>query len=101
MIEGFFKVVKHRLGLARFGQSTLLGVYRWLILSLTAYFLAHLTDLDSGATTLPDWGQAARLAQETLWPDWVVLELLIQIKQNQQLARRQGFDLSIRSWMYG
>ena len=36
-IEGFFKTAKHRFGLHRFGQQTLLGVYRWLILSLTAY----------------------------------------------------------------
>lgn len=40
-IEGFFKVAKHRFGLHRFGQQTLLGVYRWLVLSLTAYLLAH------------------------------------------------------------
>jgi hypothetical protein len=33
-IEGFFKTVKHRFGFHRFGQSTHLGVYRWLILSL-------------------------------------------------------------------
>ena len=36
-IEGFFKTAKHRFGLHRFGQQTLLGIYRWLILSLTAY----------------------------------------------------------------
>lgn len=28
-IEGFFKTAKHRFGLHRFGQQTLLGVYRW------------------------------------------------------------------------
>ena len=39
-IEGFFKVAKHRFDLHRFGQQTLLGVYRWLVLSLTAYLLA-------------------------------------------------------------
>ena len=40
-IEGFFKVAKYRFGLDRFGQQKLLGVYRWLVLSLTAYLLAH------------------------------------------------------------
>ncbi|PZV12020.1 MAG: hypothetical protein DCF22_13240 [Leptolyngbya sp.] len=35
-IESFFKTIKHRFGLHRFGQSTKLGVYRWLILSLLA-----------------------------------------------------------------
>jgi Transposase DDE domain len=43
-IEGFFKTVKHRFGLHRFGQSTRLGVYRWLILCLIAYLLAHWID---------------------------------------------------------
>jgi len=36
-IEGWFKTAKHRFGLDRFGQGTLLGVYRWLVLSLLAY----------------------------------------------------------------
>ena len=40
-IEGFFKTSKHRFGLDRFGQGTLLGVYRWLVLSLIAFTLAH------------------------------------------------------------
>jgi hypothetical protein len=35
-IEGWFKTAKHR-----FGQQTQLGLYRWLILSLTAFILAH------------------------------------------------------------
>jgi hypothetical protein len=34
-IEGFFKVVKHR-----FGQSSPVGVYRWLVLVLIAFVLA-------------------------------------------------------------
>jgi len=29
--------IKHRFGLHRFGQGTLLGVYGWLVLSLLAY----------------------------------------------------------------
>jgi hypothetical protein len=40
-IEGWFKTAKHRFGLHRFGQQTLVGVYRWLVLSLIAYLLAH------------------------------------------------------------
>jgi len=35
-IEGFFKTAKHQFGLHCFGQSTKLGVYRWLVLSLLA-----------------------------------------------------------------
>jgi hypothetical protein len=38
-IEGFFKTTKHRFGLHRFGQQTLLGMYRWLALSLVAFIL--------------------------------------------------------------
>jgi hypothetical protein len=40
-IEGWFKTAKHRFGLHRFAQQTKLGMYRWLILSLIAYLLAH------------------------------------------------------------
>ncbi len=39
-LVGWFKTAKHRFGLHRFGQATLLGVYRWLVLSLIAYVLA-------------------------------------------------------------
>jgi hypothetical protein len=40
-IEGFFKTVKGRFSLERFGQGSRLGVYRYLILSMIAYLLAH------------------------------------------------------------
>ena len=40
-IEGWFKTAKHRFGLHRFGQGTRVGVYRWLVLSLISYVLAH------------------------------------------------------------
>lgn len=100
-IESFFKTMKHRFGLARFGQSTLLGVYRWLVLSFIAYFLAHFAYLWSGTTTLPDWAEAARAARETLLSGLVVLELLININRSQSLARHQGFDIKVSGWQYG
>jgi hypothetical protein len=100
-IEGFFKTLKHRFGLHRFGQSTLLGVYRWLVLSFIAYFLAYLAYLGLGANPLPNWGEAARLARETLLPSLVVLELLININRSQSLARHQGFDITVNGWQYG
>jgi len=53
-IEGFFKTIKHRFGLHRFGQSTKLGVYRWLILSLLAYLLAQY-GFEITLKSLPDW----------------------------------------------
>jgi hypothetical protein len=57
-IEGFFKTIKHRFGLDCFGQSTKLGVYRWLILSLIAYLLAHWIDQWSLPPIL-DWKTAS------------------------------------------
>ena len=94
-IEGFFKVAKHRFGLHRFGQGTLKGVYRWIILSMIAYLLAHYACLWSGSTTLPDWGEVSRLAKETLFPSLVLLLLLIEIKEKTWIARQQGLDIRI------
>ncbi len=100
-IEGFFKVAKHRFGLHRFGQATLKGVYRWLVLSLIAYLLAHFACLWSGITTLPDWGVASRLALETLFPSLVVLLLVIEIRRCRPLARAIGLDITVATWQYG
>ena len=55
---GFFKTIKHRFGLHRFGQSTQIGVYRWLILSFIAYLLAHWIDQWSLPPVL-DWKAAS------------------------------------------
>ncbi|MBR8832414.1 MAG: transposase [Chlorogloea purpurea SAG 13.99] len=63
-IEAFFKTVKHRFSLHCFGQKTLLGVYRFLVLSMIAYILAHWAALWSNRSSKPDWGQAALLAAE-------------------------------------
>jgi hypothetical protein len=57
-IEGFFKTIKHRFGLHCFGQSTKLGVYRWLILCLIAYLLVHWIDQWSFPPIL-DWKVAS------------------------------------------
>lgn len=43
-IEGWFKTAKHRFGLHRFGQGTLLGMYRWIILSLIAFHFNYDTN---------------------------------------------------------
>jgi hypothetical protein len=40
LLEGWFKTAKHRFGLDCFGQGTLKGVYRFLVLSLIASLLA-------------------------------------------------------------
>ena len=94
-IEGFFKVAKYRFGLDRFGQQTLLGVYRWLVLSLTAYLLAHWSHLHSGGGDLPDWSEAAQLALELLLPLMVLFPLLAEIQRLQPLAKRYGLDINV------
>lgn len=94
-IEGFFKTAKHRFGLHRFGQQTLLGVYRWLVLSLTAYLLAHWAYLHSGGGARPDWGEAAQLALKLLLPLMVLFPLLTEIQRLQPLAKNYGLDLSV------
>jgi len=67
----WFKTAKHRFGLHRFGQGTLLGIYRWFILSFTA-LMAHWTYLATQHSLLPDWGKAAQTALESIFPQIVV-----------------------------
>jgi hypothetical protein len=93
-IEGWFKTAKHRFGLHRFGQKTLLGMYRWLILSLITYFIVHWTYLSTQLPLPPDWGEAAQTALKLLFPLQVVLLLLLDIEHLAPLARGCGFDIS-------
>lgn len=86
-IEGFGKTAKHRFGLHRFAQSTLLGVYRWLVLSLIAYLLAHWRYLSSASSALLDWGEAGQMALEALLPELVLFLLLLEIQRLQPLAQ--------------
>jgi hypothetical protein len=92
-IEGWFKTAKHRFGLHRFGQGTLLGVYRWLILSLIAYILAHWAYLSTNPTDLPDWGEAAQIALESILPQILVFLFLLNLERMIPLARSHGFDI--------
>jgi len=100
-IEGFFKTAKHRFGLHKFGQGTLLGVYRWLMLCLLAYLLAHWAYISTVVNTLPCWGEAASKALDIYFPQLVVMLLLIDIKRTHSLARQQGLDIMVSSWPYG
>jgi hypothetical protein len=91
------KVAKHRFGLDRFGQSTQVGVYRWLVLSLIAFVLAMWGCFLMEMTTIPDWGIAAAVALEHFFP-LVALTILIQdIERLRPLARQHGLDIQI-SW---
>lgn len=94
-IEGWFKTAKHRFGLHRFGQGTLLGMYRWLILSLIAYLIAHWAYLSTQVSNLPNWGEAAQTARESIFPQIVVSLLLLDIERLMTLARSHGFDIHI------
>jgi hypothetical protein len=94
-IEGWFKTAKHRFGLHRFGQGTLFGMYRWLILSLTAYLIAHWTYLSTQLPLPPDWGEAAQTALESIFPQLVVSLLLLDIERLLPLTRSCGFDIRI------
>jgi hypothetical protein len=94
-IEGWFKTAKHRFGLHRFGQGTLLGVYRWLILSLIAYILAHWAYLSIATTDLPDWGQAAQLAFQTFFPQLLLCCFLLDLERMRPLALSYGIDIKI------
>ncbi len=94
-IEGWFKTAKHRFGLHRFGQATLLGMYPWLILSLTAYLIAHSTYLHLHSASPPDWGQAAQTALESIFPHIVVYLPLLDIERLAHLALSCGFDIQI------
>lgn len=95
-IEGFFKTAKHQFGLHCFGQGTKLGVYRWLILSLIAYLLAHWIDQWSLPPVL-EWKTASRLALETLLPSIVWFQLLKQIQTSADIAAQYGFEIILKS----
>lgn len=94
-IEGWFKTAKHRFGLHRFGQGTLLGMYRWLILCLTTYLIAHWTYLLTQSCPLPDWGKAAQTALESIFPQILVSLILLNIERLISLARSYYFDINI------
>ena len=94
-IEGFFKTAKHRFGLHCFGQQTPLGMYRWLVLSLTAYLLAHWIHLAAGGRSGPDWYEVAQLAIEVLLPQVILLPFLDEIERLKILAWGQGFNIQI------
>jgi len=94
-IEGWFKTAKHRFGLHRFGQGTLLGVYRWLLLSLIAYILAHWAYLSTASTDLPDWGIAAQIAFQAIFPKLLLLLFLLDLERMRPIALSHGIDIHI------
>jgi hypothetical protein len=56
-------------------------VYRWLVLSLIAYILAHWAYLSIATTNLPDWGQAAQIAFQTFFPQLLLCCFLLDLER--------------------
>jgi hypothetical protein len=92
---GFFKTVKHQFGLHCFGQSTKLGVYRWLILSLIAYLLTHWVDLWAWPPVL-DWKSTSRLELEKLLPSVLWAEVLRHTCKSADIAAQFGFQIVLK-----
>lgn len=76
-------------------------MYRFLVLSMVAYLLAHWAHLWSGGGTLPNWGEVSRLAIDPLFPQLALLVLLMNMKRLRSVARTQGLDLTVTGWQYG
>jgi Transposase DDE domain len=94
-IEGFFKTIKHRFGWHCFGQSTQVGVYRWLVLALIAYLLAYWMFGNSGQQAL-DWKQLSQLALQKLLPTFLWLKLLNNIHKHADIAEQLGFQIFVK-----
>jgi hypothetical protein len=94
-IEGFFKTAKGRFSLDRFGQGTKLGVYRYLVLSLVAYLLAHWGYLSQERAGLARWGEAARTILEEVLAETVIEDLLVEIEERGALLRSHGIEIRV------
>jgi hypothetical protein len=94
-IEGWFKTAKYRFGLHRFGQQTLKGLYRWLVLSLSAFILAHWGYLSTNQKELPDWAEAATVVLEACLCEIVAALLIQEVEQKRVLLQKQGWDIQI------
>lgn len=92
-IEGFFKTAKGRFSMESFGQGTRLGVYRYLLLSLIAYLLAHWGHLSQGRGGLSQWGAAAQTILEAVLPQTVIEGLLMEIEKRSALLRSHGIEV--------
>ena len=95
-IEGFFKTAKHQFSLHRFGQKTLLGVYRWLILSFISYLLAYWVHLHLGDRDNLDWFSCSQQALILLLPHILLLSLLKKLELITPWLSEQGFEICLR-----
>lgn len=94
--KDFLKLANTYEGLHRFGQGTLLGVYRWLVRkSLIAFTLAHWANFSTNPSELPDWGACANLALQTLLPEVVVSLLLLAVERTRPLLKAFRLELQL------
>ena len=90
---------------AAHGQQTLLGVYRWLILSLISFVLTHCwagnppsrVYLSCRLANLPNWQEAALLTLQQLLPAIAISLLLIEVESKRDLLAAQGLALELVS----
>ena len=94
-IEAFFKTVKHRFSLHRFGQKTLLGIYRWLILSFISYLLAYWIYLHLENNDNLDWLNSAQTALILLLPHILFRSLFKKLITLIPWLNQHGFDLCL------
>lgn len=94
-IEDFFKTAKYQFWLANFGQQTLLGVYRWLILSLISFVLVHWVYLSTASTRPPVWRTVSELALSLLLPQISVSLLLCEVERKRDLLASLGLRLEL------
>jgi hypothetical protein len=80
-----------------FSQQTLLGVYRWLILSFISFVLTHWVHLSSNFSLPPEWRRASELAPQQLVPQIAVSLLLVEINQKQEFLLPKGLAFELVS----
>jgi len=78
--------------MAHFGQKTLVGVYRWLILSLISYLLAYWVYLHLGISEDLDWYYSSEQALILLFPHVFILSLLKQLELLLPWLNERGFE---------
>jgi hypothetical protein len=81
--------------LHRFGQKTLLGVYRWLILSFISYLLAYWVYLHLGNFDNLDGFSSGEQALILLLPHVLLLSLLSKLELLIPWLYEQGFELCL------
>lgn len=96
LIEAFFKTMKHRFGLHCFGQSTLIGVYRWFLFSFLAFILAAQVYVSKdNSDSWPDWQELSSLAIQLFLPNFLLTYLFNQLEHLRQIAYSFGLSVSL------